>query len=287
MKKVITIGNGFIANHLPYQIVQDRLFPNQKSIIEFINKYQPDVIINTIGFCGVPNVDQCEIEKDKTYIANVIIPMLLATECKNYNIKMIHIGSGCVYFGESPYVYIQQKYDPFPGTIIDPGWRENNFANPKSFYSKTKYATDLILGEMDHVIILRIRMPISHKNTSRNLINKLRNYKQIINIPNSVTFMNDLVRCIDWFINNKFNQNGIFHVVNPQALTATQIMQEYQKYNKNHIFDIIDEYELDNLTIAKRSNCILDTNKLQNIGFKMTDSVEALINCMSIYVTNI
>lgn len=284
MKKVITIGNGFIANHLPYQILQNKLSSDQNSIITFIDKYKPDVIVNAIGFCGVPNVDQCEIEKDRTYIANTVLPMLLATECKNHSIKMIHIGSGCIYFGESPYSYHEKGWNK---PTRDLGWREDNFANPKSFYSKTKYATDLILGEMNHVTTLRIRMPISSKNTPRNLINKLKNYQQIINIPNSITFMDDLIRCIDWFINEKFNESGIFHVTNPQPLTAVQIMQEYQKYIKNHTFDIINEYQLDKLTNAKRSNCILDSTKLEKTGFKMTPSVEALETCMSTYIKNI
>ena len=103
-------------------------------------------------------------------------------------------------------------------------------------------AADLALGDMQHVSILRIRMPISEKDTPRNLINKLIGYKKVIDIPNSVTFMNDLVSCIDWAVNNK--PGGIFHVVNPQPLTAAHIMNVYKKYVPEHVFGIINEDQL-------------------------------------------
>lgn len=279
--KIITLGNGFISNHLPYEIANYRLAPNENNIESFINKYKPDVIINGIGFCGVPNIDACENLKSKTYMANVILPAMLAEQCEKHNIKVLHIGSGCIYFGQSPHLY--DNYDTYN---IDSGWKEIDFANPKSFYSKTKYACDLLLGEMSNVTTLRIRMPISNKNNPRNLINKLRNYNQVIDIPNSVTFIDDLVLCIDWMI--KHDKSGIFHVVNAEPLTAAMVMQEYQKYVPEHTFEIITEDQLDKLTKAKRSNCLLDSGKLQRAGFTgMSDSKWALKKCMKEYCENI
>ncbi len=62
-------------------------------------------------------------------------------------------------------------------------------------------------------------------------------------------------------------------------------MQEYQKYVPEHTFDILyNEEQLDNLTIAKRSNCILDSQKLTGTGFCMTSSEEALSGCMQQYM---
>jgi UDP-glucose 4,6-dehydratase len=141
-----------------------------------------------------------------------------------------------------------------------------------------------MLAEMPHVTTLRIRMPVSDKDVPRNLINKLRGYKQVIDIPNSMTFMDDLTRCVEWAANNR--PGGIFHVANPQPVTAVQIMQEYQKYVPEHQFEIITEGELDQMTVAKRSNCILNTDKLKSAGFKMSNSEEALAECMAGYVNN-
>ena len=142
-----------------------------------------------------------------------------------------------------------------------------------------------MLEEMKHVTTLRIRMPISVKNNPRNLINKLRGYKNILNVPNSVTFMKDLVRCVDWAIDS--DKAGIFHITNPEPLTAVQIMEEYQKYVPKHYWETITEDQLDNLTLAKRSNCILNTDKLLALGFEMTPSKEALQECMIDYAKNL
>jgi 3,5-epimerase/4-reductase len=294
---IMTIGAGFVADHLPYENINQRVALNIAEIRFILTYYKPDVLINCIGKTGRPNVDWCETNKEETANANTLLPIMLAEECAKKSIHLIQISSGCIYFGKSPHFHwLQGDGTPWPeriegsfvipGIKVEDGWREDDFANPKSFYSKTKYACDLILGQMPHVTTLRIRMPVSTKNNSRNLINKLRGYKQIINIPNSMTFMDDLVKCIGWVA--KEGRKGIYHVTNPQPLTAVRIMQEYQKHVPKHTFDILyNEEQLDKLTIAKRSNCILDSQKLNLAGFYMTPSEDALSECMQKYIKNI
>ncbi len=274
--KICSIGNGFIASHLKYESINSRLELDSKQIGSLLDTHKPDVLVNCVGKTGRPNIDWCESHKEETAAINTALPILLAEECAKRSIHLIHIGSGCIFFGDSPN---KKWFD------IDPGWKETDFANPKSFYSKTKYACDLVLGNMDNVTTLRIRMPISSKNDQRNLLNKLKGYSQIIDIPNSMTFVNDLVRCIDWAA--KEHHTGIFHVTNPEPLNAVQIMREYQKYVPTHSFSTISEEELDKLTLAKRSNCILDSSKLSEKGFEMSASKEALANCMKEYIKNI
>lgn len=53
-----------------------------------------------------------------------------------------------------------------------------------------------------------------------------------------------------------------------------------------HQFKVIDEHRLDDLVVAKRSNCILSTEKLQLAGFRMTPTEDELKYCMSHYVKN-
>jgi len=282
--KIFTLGNGFIGKHLKYPILTERVELNSHYIENLLDKYKPDVLINCIGKTGRPNIDWCESNKEITAATNVALPILLAEVCKKKSIHMIQIGSGCIYFGDSPYM----KYDCgcdepclCESNKIDSGWKEDDFANPQSFYSKTKYACDLALSTMN-VASLRIRMPISSMNDSRNLINKVIGYKKVIDIPNSVTFMDDLVRCIDFFIKEK--HVGIWHVTNPEPLTAAEVVREYAEYVPSHEFSIINERELDVITVAKRSNCILNSSKLRSVGFYMTNSQEALKKCMASYM---
>lgn len=287
--KVLTLGSGFVADHLPYdRLLQgtERVHPHEEDIDYLLSRDNPDVIINCLGKTGRPNVDWCESHKAETYMSNVVLPLMVAQWCESHNVRMIHIGSGCIYFGESPNVKhgMSYKTGSTDHARSDAGWKETDFANPKSFYSKTKYSADLMLAEMPNVTTLRIRMPISELDTQRNLINKLRGYKQVIDIPNSVTFISDLVRCIDWAIEKDIR--GIYHVTNPQTLTAARIMKEFQKYVPEHSFEIINEQQLDQMTVAKRSNCFLSTEKLQQAGFQMTNSEKALKVCMANYVKN-
>lgn len=287
--KVITLGNGFVSNHLPYEKIEDRIPYDSFQIKKLLASTGADVIVNCIGKTGRPNVDWCELNKAETFLSNVTLPSLIAAECQKLGIHMIHIGSGCIYFGQSPNYWLRRegRDNPYLDETcerVDSGWKEDDFANPKSYYSKTKYACDLLLGQMENVTTLRIRMPVSPKNDARNFINKVRNYSQVIDIPNSMTLMDDLVRCVDWFANKPLP--GIFHVVNPEPMSAAQVMREYQKYVPDHKFAVIDENELDKLTVAKRSNCILDNSKLASAGFKMTSSKEGLEACMAAYIKN-
>jgi dTDP-4-dehydrorhamnose reductase len=287
--KIMTVGNGFIASHLPYDKITARLGNCAFNICNMLEDEKPDVLVNCIGFCGVPNIDQCEIEKEKTLNANTVVPILLAQACNNMGIHMVHIASGCIYCGKSPnYIPYEfsasgksEDYKPY---TMDPGWKETDIANPASYYAQTKYACDLAIAPYDNVSTLRIRMPISPKPSPRGLIAKLRGYKSVIDIPNSMTMVSDLVRCIDWVIQGR--KTGIYNVVNPEPITAAQIMQEYQKHVSSHQFEIISGEQLDQITKAKRSNCILDGSKLKNAGFTMTPSQQALEECMKVYIKN-
>ena len=283
---IMTVGSGFIADHLPYPRIPGYIDLDWQKTRDLFATHRPQVLINCIGKTGRPNIDSLEKQQSSTAQANISIPLLLADLCEKFDTHLIHIGSGCIYFGESPNGY---WYPPLPGPDdfstdsnvidkckwLDTGWKETNFANPQ-------YSCDLALSQMNHVSTLRIRMPVSDKNVPRNLINKLRGYPQIIDIPNSMTFMDDLARCVDWFAYHR--PAGIFHVVNPEPITAVQIMNEYKRYVPEHQFEIINEQQLDQLTLAKRSNCVLNTDKLQKAGFQMTNSEEALIKTMYNYM---
>lgn len=280
--KVLVLGKqSFIAQHLSYEILPDRIPPNNQAITDLLKYHKPDIIINCIAYTGGKNIDGCEIDKERTITSNLIIPTLLATECNKLNIRFINLSSGCIFYGESPNL----KHSLVD--IIDTGWNENN--NPKlenaSFYSKIKYAADLAIKDLPNTTILRLRMPISSSNNPRNLINKLLKYENVLECPNSVTFIFDLVRVIDWVI--KYDKRGIYHITNPDPLTHIEILEEYRRYNPKHHFNIINEEQLKQYTTAPRSNCLLSTAKLNNEGFHMTPTKQALVECMAEYVKGI
>lgn len=269
--KIFSIGNGFIASHLNYPKIIERLESNSNHIEYILDKYKPNTVINCIGYCGgSKNIDQCEIEKTRTCTSNTVIPIMLAQACENRNIYLINIGSGCIFSG-----YSQRLR----------GWLETDIPNPVSYYGYTKYACDLAIGSMKNVTTLRIRMPISSINHQRNLLNKLISYKQVLETPNSVTFLEDLLNAIDFVIKNK--KTGIYNITSPNPLTHSALLNEYKKYFPNHIYEKISEKELNNIVVAKRSNCILNSSKIINEGFKFENTDTRVCETVKRFVENL
>lgn len=271
MKKITIVGLGFVAEHLNSSYIRDpyRFEPSSSSIEKFIEQSKPDVVISCLGKTGRPNIDECEQKKSETIVANVTIPSLLAESTNRHGIKLIHIGSGCIFSGPSP--------NPS-------GWNENDVANPVSFYSKTKYSLDLAISDLENVTILRIRMPVSNKPVPRNFISKILQYSHVIDVPNSMTFMGDFERAVDWVVDNE--KRGVYHVTNPGELTAAQFVREYQQYCPSHQFTAITAEQLDGLTKARRSNCLLDSSKIEKEGFQLQSASSLLKQYVKQYFDN-
>lgn len=271
--KILTLGNGFIANHLPYPKYTKKLPCDDQLSFEcrIIDEYSPDVIINCIGKTGKDQtIDALEDDKVDTVLTNTTLPTIMAAECARRGIHFIHISSGCIFQGKSPNIENE----------IDLGWKETDAAQPPSFYSESKYSTDLAIGKLDNVCSIRIRIPFSGKSSPRNLINKLKGYKKILNEQNSMTYLGEFPQLIEHIVNKKLV--GIYHCTNPGTISPVDVMTEFNKYEK-HEFEEISTQDLDKITRAKRSNCILNCDKLKATGFEMMPVKEALKQCMKEY----
>ncbi len=81
-------------------------------------------------------------------------------------------------------------------------------------------------------------------------------------------------------------ETGIFNIVNEGSIGHKEILSMYKEIvdPEFKMPTFIEIKELD--TIAKRSNCILSTKKLEDIGIKVIDVREAIRECMYIYKQN-
>jgi 3,5-epimerase/4-reductase len=289
--KVLVLGKGFISDHLPFEKYVKTIIPDPDFIQEnVINKHKPDIIINCIGRTGSPNIDWCEDHQPETAYANIQIPIALADATKRSGVRLIHLGSGCVFYGQAPsHEKVRHEKKEFfksgsvtKSVFMDSGWKETDYANPRSFYSKTKYAADLVLGAMNHVTILRLRMPISSTPHPRNLLTKLISFKKVLEEPNSVTFLHDFVRAVDWTIKNQ--KTGIYNVTSPMPITHSMLLEEYKKYVPTHTYEKISTNELNELVTATRSNCILDNRKIISEGFEFTPTLTSIHICVERFV---
>ena len=180
---VTIFGAGFLGCRLARDIPSAKLvrtdITDEAAVRAALHETGAHAAINCAGKTGRPNVDWCESHQDETARTNVLGALTLARACAAAGTYLLHLGSGCIFYGDSP----------SPG-----GWREDDFANPDAFYSRTKYAADLVLSRLPGVGIVRLRMPIDGRPGARNLITKLAAYEQVADVANSVTVVDDFVR---------------------------------------------------------------------------------------------
>lgn len=271
--KILIIGNGYVgsrcAKEWPDAVVSDKMINNLDDALSILNEHNPDVVLNAAGIIGRPNVDWCETHQFETFFGNAILPVIIAQACAQKNIYLLHIGSGCIFYGESP--------DP-------KGWKETDFANPSATYSRAKYAADLQLSMLSNVGIARIRMPMENKPFSGNIIDKLASYSKIIDVENSLTVIEDMIKVFRQLLEKK--ASGIFHVTNPGSIKHKEIIALYKEFvDPSYETEWINEDDLvsQGLAVKKRSSNILQSENLAKFGIEMAPAKEAARDCMIKY----
>jgi dTDP-4-dehydrorhamnose reductase len=275
MSKIVVFGGGFLGHRMAREIPGATLsradVTDRAAVLAALREVDADAAINAAGKTGRPNVDWCEVHREETYRANVIGALTLAGACAERSVHLLHLGSGCVFYGPSP----------APG-----GWREDDAANPSAFYSRTKYAADLVLSKLPGVAVARLRMPIDHAPGERNLITKLARYPEVIDVENSVTVVDDLVRAAAELVERR--ATGVFHVVNPGPMRHRDLLALYREIvDPSHRYTLIREEELvaRGLATNARSNCILASARLAGIGITLRPIEVALRDAMERYAT--
>ena len=229
---------------------QSRL-ENREAVEAEIIAAKPDFVLNAAGKTGRPNVDWCEDHKQEVIRANIIGALTLADLCFKYGIHMTNFGTGCIY-----------EYDDKHPMYSGKGFKEEekpNFAG--SYYSKTKIMLDTLLQDYPNVLNLRLRMPISDDLHPRSFITKIIGYKKIVNIPNSMTILTDLLPVALKMSERKLS--GVYNFVNPGAISHNEILDLYKKFvDPNFKYQNFTVEEQSKILKAGRSNNELDPSKL-------------------------
>ncbi|MBI5370103.1 sugar nucleotide-binding protein [Candidatus Uhrbacteria bacterium] len=273
--KILIFGNGYIGNRCKdvwgdEAVVSTAHVHSKHDALDEIRKHQPEVVLNAAGVKGHPNVDWCEDHQIETIAGNTMMPILLAQACADAGVYLLHMGSGCIFYGDSPHE--------------DRAWREEDFGNPAPVYSRCKWAADLVLSTLPHVGIARIRMPIDWKPAGGNLIDKLATYPKIIDVENSVTIIDDMISVFHQLLEKK--ATGIFHVTNPGTMKHRELMGLYKELvDPAHTCEWISNEELVTQGLAKkgRSNNFLANTRLAQFGITMRPVQEALRDTIQKY----
>jgi len=233
----------------PVHVATSRL-ENREDVEREIKKYQPKYIMNCAGVTGRPNVDWCEDHKQETIRSNVIGTLNLCDLAFIHKIHVTNFATGCIY-----------EYDdkhPMGGA----GFTEEDVPNfDKSFYSMTKGVVEKLTSVYPNVLVLRVRMPISDDLAPRNFITKISKYERVVNIPNSMTVLTEMLPIsIDM---TEKELRGIYNFTNPGVISHNEILDLYKQYiDPNFTYKNFSVDEQAKILKAGRSNNELDVTKL-------------------------
>lgn len=225
-----------------------------ESVTADIDMFRPDRVICAIGRTHGTECDNIDfLEKPGMLVVNIRdnlqAPVTIAQVCKDKNIHMTYLGTGCIYSGDNDHFFTQEETPNFFG----------------SQYSTVKGLTDTIMRRLfdGEVLNLRIRMPFSSTDNPRNLISKIIRYKKIHDTWNSMTYLNELIPVLIELSCKK--TTGTFNFVNKGSISLSKVLYMYRKIvDTSHQCELISETEFRNLVSAERSVCTLDTAKLQS-----------------------
>lgn len=272
--KILIFGNGYIgkrcAQAWPEAVLSDKKIFSKEDALAEIRHLNPDVVLNAAGIKGKPNVDWCEDHPYETMQGNTLMPLLLAQACNEVGVYLLHMGSGCIFYGDSPHA--------------DRAWWENDHGNPEPVYSRAKWAADLVLSTLPNVGIARIRMPLDWQPSAGNLITKLAAYPKVIDVENSVTVIDDMVDVFHQLLEK--HATGIFHVTNPGTVKHKELLGLYKELvDPDHTCEWITNDELvgQGLATKARSNNFLHSGRLAEYGIAMRPVMEALRDTMEKY----
>lgn len=273
--KIFIFGKGYMGERCAQAwgeeaILCDVMVRTVEDALNEIERVQPDVVFNAAGIKGKPNVDWCEDHPLETIRGNTTMPLLLADACQQTGVYLLHMGSGCIFYGDSPHP--------------DKAWREEDFGNPRPVYSRSKWAADLALSTLPNLGVARIRMPIDWMPAPGNLIDKLSGFTKVIDVENSVTIIDDMIDVFHQLLVKR--AVGIFHVTNPGTMRHRDLLGLYKELvDPHHSCEWIpnDELVSQGLAAKGRSNNFLASENLAKVGITMRPIEEALRDTMEKY----
>ena len=131
-------------------------------------------------------------------------------------------------------------------------------------------------------LILRLRMPVSDDLHSRNFVTKITKYDKVVNIPNSMSILYDLLPAA--IMMAEHNETGIYNFTNPGAISHNEVLTLFRDIVRPEFkwknFNLEDQAKV---IKVGRSNCALDASKLMGLmekyGHEVPEIHEAYRRC--------
>ncbi len=273
-------GSGYVGHEfqallakkgIPFRNLRraDLDYSNPALLTETLKRDQPEFLINAAGYTGKPNVDACEIHKTECLMGNAVLPGNIALACEQAGIPWGHVSSGCIFSGSRP--------DGAGFTEAD----EPNFSfrrNPCSFYSGTKALGEEVLAGHPNMFIWRLRIPFNNIDNPRNYLTKLIRYQKLLAAKNSISELGEF--CASCFACwEKRIPFATYNVTNPGHVTTHEVVDLIRKSGvskKEFSFFESEEQFMQVAAKTPRSNCVMDSSKLESTGIHLTEVHEAV-----------
>lgn len=239
---------------------------NRSGIRTEIELHNPTRVVSCAGVTGRPNVDWCEDNKETVVRSNVIGTLNLLDLCHQMKIHVTNLATGCIF------VYDKDHPEPqFNGKwSAVPQFSDSDDANfTGSWYSRTKgYVDSILQRSYPAALTLRLRMPISDDLAPRNFVTKIVKYEKVVNIPNSMSVLHDLLPLMVGMVEESVS--GIFNFTNPGVVSHNQVLDQYTKFmDPGFTYQNFSLEEHDKILKAKRSNNWLSTLKLEKVAARL------------------
>ena len=253
-------------------VLADARCENRADVAAELDDVKPSHVFMAAGITGRPNIDWCEDHMPDTIRTNVIGTLNLADLCNERGIHCTVYATGCVF-----------KYDDAHPLGSGVGFTEDDVPNfDESFYSKTKGFMEPMLRCYPTCLILRVRMPISDDLSHRNFITKIVKYERVVNIPNSMTVLTEMLPAS--LAMAEKGLVGVYNFCNPGVISHNECLDLYTKYiDPTYKYMNFSLEEQSKILKAGRSNNELDSTKLMKDmpeGIVINDIKTAVELCM-------
>ena len=230
---------------------------NRNSIVDLINEYKPDFVVNTVAY---PNVDFCETNHNLADILHVEVTRDISKVCNSVGSNVIYFSTDAVFDGK-----ISKKY-----TEKDP-------TNPISYYGKTKLESEKILLQNNSNVVLRTTVIYGSHAKSRFtnwVLNSLKSSQPVSAFTdqyNTPTLVDDLVKSILRIFEKEIT--GLYNAVGKTCLSRYEFaLKLSEKFGYDNKLIVPTSSKEKNQIASRPPNGCLDSSKLENdINFQFSD----------------
>lgn len=229
---------------------------DSQQVDDVLGKYKPDAVIHT---AAMTNVDQCEINKDQCWTANVDAVKNLIASCEKYGIHLVHLSTDFIFDGlAGPY-------------------SEDAEPHPLSYYGLTKLEAEKLIQSSNcswtilrTIIVYGIVRDLSRSNIvlwAKAALEK----GQVINVVNDQwrmpTLAEDLAACCILAV--KKNATGIYNSSGKDMMSILELVEQVADYWKldRSLINPVSSFSLSQTARRpKRTGFILDKT-IRELGY--------------------